>query len=254
LANLEEVMSITDKTRKILWARSGNKCTLCKSNLVTLKSEPYTPIVVGEECHIISEAPNGPRHELLYNYNYDNYENLLLLCSNCHKVVDEQANYFTKPRLKEIKNNHEEEIRATLEKSDPNNLFKTVEEITILPKIKSGKELLNLLDECMALETDYEDTRDNEEVEFIASTMQTFIDYNDFLSMQSEPGPKISTIIELNSLLHDVEEKGFAIFGERKKKRIKFGNGSSDIWNVSLIYLMKVDNPNVIDLSKNSQL
>lgn len=57
-------MSITDKTRKKLWAKSGNRCALCKEELVAYKEEKSDEVVIGEECHIISNRPSGPRHNL----------------------------------------------------------------------------------------------------------------------------------------------------------------------------------------------
>lgn len=244
-------MAISDKTRKILWTRSGNKCSICKARLITLKSEPFTATIVGEECHIVSAAQNGPRYNEIQDYNYDRLENLILLCSNCHKIVDDQIDYYGVDKLKIIKEKHEEEVRTLLEKTDPTNNFKKIDDITVLPKVHSGKELLYLLDDCMAFETDYEDTKDEREIGLIASIMQTLTDYSDFLSSEPEPGPKISIITELNKLLEEIDNSKFALFGEKKKQKITFDNGKSDIWNVSTLYLMKIDNPNVVDLSKN---
>lgn len=98
-------MAITDRTRKILWARSGNSCTMCKTNLVQPQSEQGASVIVGEECHIISEQPRGPRFEQLANFNYDSESNLLLLCANCHKIVDDNVMYYTKARLELTKKN-----------------------------------------------------------------------------------------------------------------------------------------------------
>ena len=54
-------MPITDKTRKILWGRSGNRCAICKNELVIDATGQDAESVVAEECHIISPRQNGPR-------------------------------------------------------------------------------------------------------------------------------------------------------------------------------------------------
>lgn len=75
-------MPITDKTRKVLWVRSGNQCAICKNKLVTEATEADDVFVVGEECHIISPRENGPRHDASYpNEKLDSYENPILLSS-----------------------------------------------------------------------------------------------------------------------------------------------------------------------------
>lgn len=80
-------MGISDKTRKNLWAKSGNRCSICKTELFSgQKNEDEFNI--GEECHIISSKQNGPRYKSNLD-NYDTYDNLILLCRNHHKEIDE---------------------------------------------------------------------------------------------------------------------------------------------------------------------
>ncbi len=52
-------MAITDRTRKILWARSGNCCAVCRKDLIIDASDDDDESVVGEECHI-HEIPPPP--------------------------------------------------------------------------------------------------------------------------------------------------------------------------------------------------
>ncbi|WNH07668.1 HNH endonuclease [Thalassobellus suaedae] len=108
-------MGITVKTRKILWGRSGNRCAICKQELV-LEKDPFNKTLnLGEECHIISGQPNGPRHETLSNFNYDSTENLMLLCCNHHTTIDEQIEKFSKPELIKIKLEHEKWVSSNLD-------------------------------------------------------------------------------------------------------------------------------------------
>jgi hypothetical protein len=112
----QKQLAISEKTRKTLWARSGNRCAICKTELVLDKdSIDNLHLNLGEECHIISRQINGPRHISLKSFNYDNSDNLLLLCCNDHKAVDEQILKYPIGKLQEIKTNHELWVKQNLE-------------------------------------------------------------------------------------------------------------------------------------------
>lgn len=79
-------MAVSDRTRKILWARSGNRCAICRRPLVISKTAEDADSVVGEECHIVSALPKGPRYDPAAPQTLlDDVHNLLLLCSVHHK-------------------------------------------------------------------------------------------------------------------------------------------------------------------------
>jgi hypothetical protein len=110
-------MAISDKSRKILWGRSGNRCAVCKTDLV-LEKDPFNIYLnIGEECHIISKQPNGPRHKLMIDLDYDSCENLLLLCCNHHKMVDEQIEAYPEDKLIAIKTDHESWVKVNLDEN-----------------------------------------------------------------------------------------------------------------------------------------
>lgn len=108
-------MNISDKDRKQLWAKSGNMCAICKRRLF-LPNEEGQEYNIGEECHIISKTPNGPRH-MSNLRNYDTYDNLILLCCEHHKEIDDINNICLYPpkRLYEIKDKHEKWVHDTLQ-------------------------------------------------------------------------------------------------------------------------------------------
>ena len=108
-------MAVSEKSRKILWGRSGNRCAVCKTELV-LEKDPFNKhLNIGEECHIISKQPNGPRHKIVSAFDYDSSENLLLLCCNHHKMVDEQVQAYPEDKLIAIKAEHESWVKANLD-------------------------------------------------------------------------------------------------------------------------------------------
>jgi|SRR3989339_40661 len=131
-------MAISEKTRKKLWAKSGNRCSICKTDLFSNK-EKAEDLNIGEECHIISSKPNGPRHKEGLD-DYDLYNNLILLCRNHHKEIDELTDTYTEKLLWYIKLNHEDWVNTTL-----NNSKAKKERPKFISRITSGKELLNII-------------------------------------------------------------------------------------------------------------
>ena len=99
-------MAITERTRKILWAKASARCSICHEQLVTESTDTDDPSVSGEEAHIVGQSPNGPRAGDISDV--DSYANLILLCRKHHKQVDDQVSYYTVERLREIKRQHEE--------------------------------------------------------------------------------------------------------------------------------------------------
>jgi hypothetical protein len=71
--------------------------------------------LVGEAAHVVAEQLDGPRGDSDLPLDQRNkYENLILLCNVHHKQVDDQENYFTVQKLKEIKYSHEAWVRSSL--------------------------------------------------------------------------------------------------------------------------------------------
>ena len=99
-------MAISIKTTKLLWARSANKCAICKCGL-TLNSLDKNHII-GEQCHIISSKINGPRNDVKQLEDYDDYENIILLCPNHHSIIDSDNKKYTFELLLLLKGSHEQ--------------------------------------------------------------------------------------------------------------------------------------------------
>lgn len=108
-------MTISVKTRKVLWSRSGNICAFpgCRQELTETVSSYSSEIVIGEEAHIVAIMPDGPRGlAMLQLTGLDSYENLILLCPTHHSIVDAQPQIYTVESLLDMKRAHEMRIRA----------------------------------------------------------------------------------------------------------------------------------------------
>jgi len=111
-------MTISDKTRKLLWGRSGSRCAFCRGELILEAQKEDDESIVGEECHIISGKINGPRYDSTFSPDeIDAYPNLILFCRVHHKMVDDQENTFPAAFLHVLKDNHERWVREALDVS-----------------------------------------------------------------------------------------------------------------------------------------
>ena len=56
------IMSITAKTRKMLWGRAGARCSFdgCQIELIKLSEAGTEDAILGEEAHIIAQRKDGP--------------------------------------------------------------------------------------------------------------------------------------------------------------------------------------------------
>jgi len=235
-------MAILDRTRKNLWAKSGNRCSICKTQLFANKenSEEFN---IGEECHIISRKPIGPRHKPDLD-DYDIYDNLILLCRNHHREIDELTDTCTEELLRYIKLNHEKWVQTTL--TNAINANKKIRP-KFLTRIISGKELLNIVSNNYGYRTDYDEVENDEDIEYIAGVLQALIDYGDLCGMV-ETYDRVKMGFQLNKLLKDLEAKGYYLFGEKGIERLKFVNGESDTWSIATLVIKKKDSSEIIKM------
>jgi len=220
-------MAISDKDRKRLWAKSGNRCAICRQELI-MTNDNQSDFNIGEECHIVSSKPNGPRHENGWE-NYDVYENLILLCRNHHKTIDDVSNIllFPKESLISIKSKHEAWVKeelSTTNKTDRVNLITT------------GSELTAIISGCYAMERTNDIISNKEDAEYIGSIWQTIMDYMDLYS-DLEPFQQIQAEYDFQELLQEMSQKGFFMYGSRVTRKRKFTNGKTEIWPIALIYI-----------------
>jgi hypothetical protein len=110
----------TLKTTKMLWGRAAQRCSICRNELVIDSSETDDESLIGDMCHMVAESDDGPRGDPAFPVDQrDSYGNLILLCRNHHKQVDDQVEEFSVPRLNEIKAAHEQWVREQLTTFDP---------------------------------------------------------------------------------------------------------------------------------------
>jgi hypothetical protein len=109
---------ISEKTAKIVWARAGGVCSYpdCFKPLIVSPENLSDPLaVLGEIAHIVGHSEEGPRGEEIFRgADRDSHENLLLLCTEHHTLIDQQSISHPATWLYRVKEDHERWVRERL--------------------------------------------------------------------------------------------------------------------------------------------
>ena len=239
-------MVIKTRTRKSLWAKSGNRCAICRLELVQ-DVDGEESVIIGQECHIISSKTNGPRgNQNLHCLDFDDFENLLLLCANDHTRIDTLSEIYSVEKLIKLKKSHEEWVKTTLS-VDPLTFTNDKFKISSLIKVESGSELIKLVDGAHAFMFDNDVLKTKEEVELIPPLLDLLKDYGDVLDLMGFT-EKAELGIELNDSIKKIEKLGFQIFGLKRNVRLR-NEKKQDMgrWDMSTIVIVRNDHPGIID-------
>ncbi|MEM8926528.1 MAG: HNH endonuclease [Actinomycetota bacterium] len=102
----------TDKTLKILFAASGNRCAFpgCSRSLVAAESDVTAEMVLGEIAHIVGLTPKSARwRKDMTDAERNAPENLVVLCGDHHKVIDNKENErrYSEAVVRRMKSEHQ---------------------------------------------------------------------------------------------------------------------------------------------------
>lgn len=107
-------MRLSQQTTNTVWGRSGGRCYLDRRQELSRSDSGTLPI--GEVAHIVGEKITGPRGDAdMPLEQRSSVANLLLLCPNHHTEIDKHPDIWTTERLKQIKCEHEDWVRRTLD-------------------------------------------------------------------------------------------------------------------------------------------
>ncbi|HBA84324.1 MAG TPA: HNH endonuclease [Verrucomicrobia bacterium] len=247
-------MTISDKTRKVLWGRSGNKCAICKHTLVIDATVQNDEAVVGDECHIISPQPNGPRHDpSVPSEDLDSYDNLILLCRVHHKMIDDQKDTYGPDVLALIKINHEKWVTERLSPSSepkPIRLRRIKNNIPQnLPCLTSGKQILDLVVNSYSSSFDHDEPHDDQEVDLVGGFLQAVHDWAE-MGFDLEPSDLVKAAYELTQMLNQLDESGFAVFGAKEVQVLEGGVGNPSPWPTTILRVIRKTNLSISTMNQ----
>lgn len=244
-------MAITDRARKLLWGKSGNRCAICRVLLSVEKPGSLDGTLFGEEYHIISKSKQGPRYEEKENFNYDSYENLILLCRNHHSLIDQQCEKYTAKLVIKIASNHEQWVSEKLhdDKKKPIGIKRIQENILeVLAEIKDGKTLFGLIKGVMAHNFDYDEIRNDVEKESILEFYGCISDIIDAWDL-FEGSSYIELHLMLDEKIKKLNDSGIMVFGDNEMMYLTGGNPPEDTpWKVAHIKVVHLDNPEEVKM------
>ena len=232
-SNHQKHMSIKVKTRKILWSKSGNRCAICKKHLVQKFEITDANFIVGEECHIISSKENGPRGKVTKLSDYDDDSNLILLCANDHKLIDDFPETFTYEILVNLKKNHEKWIENAIEK-DLQEYIRSANNLEILDEIKNHVQLDIIIKNAHFHFFDSSSITDTNLSIEVSEFFDNLRDLSDIYS-DIEIADKTRYLIDHIKQINKFNETGIRFFGKDLIREYKFLNNPKENYKVAMI-------------------
>jgi hypothetical protein len=125
---------IKESTIKRLFMLSGNECaeTTCIKTLIARDGIS----LISKICHIEAAEPGGARYrDAMTDDERRGFDNLILLCDECHTIIDNPANEktYTVPLLKYWKKTHEAKMltKFTLNPSLLKNIINEISKLSL---------------------------------------------------------------------------------------------------------------------------
>ncbi len=235
--------AISDKTRKLLWGRSGARCATCKSNLVMSATAADVEAVVGDECHIYARHAGGPRaNPNLSEEQVNAYDNLILLCKIHHKLIDDQPNTYTAEYLRALKSRHEAWVSSELQprKQEANS--------HIALRVDNGTDILRIVSQAYGYDFQHDELKTEEEVEAVGSFLQDLQDYDDILS-EIGGAERVKASFAVSQQMKELDQLGFAVFIGTYIAKYRVSDGMMDFPIVSIRVARKT-NPAIQTISE----
>jgi len=125
-------MPVKEREKHIIIAQSGNICAFpeCDQTLV-IEQNGSRSAIVGAAAHIKGENPGAARYdENVTDEERNSSDNLIFLCQNHHKIIDDQPTIYTVEVLMKMKNDHKKWVIENTRKSLPEITFAELEVVT----------------------------------------------------------------------------------------------------------------------------
>lgn len=98
-------MAVNSTTQKLIWGIFAARCSICRCKVVW-ESTTGSRSLTGEIAHIVGAKRSAARGRAAFSSDRDGPDNLMLLCREHHKIVDDNEAEYTVVRLHEIREEH----------------------------------------------------------------------------------------------------------------------------------------------------
>ena len=205
-------VAISNHTRKVLWSLSGNACARCDTALVRAPDAVGdVHAIVGRECHIVAQAADGPRGQAGPREDLDAADNLILLCANCHAVVDMQLERFPPAELRRLKAEHEQRVARRNAPGMPDIRLRGRGRPVALTLVTSGDTLIDIVGPAFSAVYDRPDGLSRPQRRLLGDFFQSCQDWGD---IYSDIGPRghLDAGQDLDDHLGALNEDGLIVY------------------------------------------
>lgn len=227
-------MAISDRTRKILWQRSGNRCAVCRCELAMDSTALSSGAIAGYEYLIRSEAVN-----------FDSYTsltieatNLLLLCSAHHTAIRSQSETYSVEHLREIKKLHEIWVQETLQVE----LKASTHEPFMLYRIQTGKYLISMLHDSHASVFNHDPLEAGYETELVNEFFRLVQDHINLWDQLGSPD-QTQAETHLDKAIWQLETNGFLVYGCQRQEPYQMTGIVMEDWCMAYLLVVRQSNP-----------
>jgi hypothetical protein len=250
------LVAVSGRNRKILWVEAGGRCAICRKPLVTEGTETDDPSVIGEEAHIVARSPGGPRAGDIHPDRLDHHENLILVCREHHKQIDDQPNHHTVERLRQIKQAHKE-WTASLgqDEAGPMRVVPdpTVAQPRLLKIISTGHVLWQMVEDSVAIEHSYPDHLAEEDEDFIIEFLDLVKDCGDISGDLTSVRQQHDAGKALGRYVGGLAERGFLVGAYVRRMLLKGGVKREPMpWPILRIEVQPATHAQVVNVDGDS--
>jgi hypothetical protein len=211
--------------------------------LTEAPAEPDPAVVVGEECHIVSEKPDGPRYRPLELSQVNAYDNLILLCPSDHEIVDKQPLHYSEERLRERKREHERSVR---ELPGPPRLRVRRDrsvEAQLVYLTASGRDLMTAAGGAHAAEVLIPEVANTVEADLVGGFVQNVQDWGELWD-EIPMAERLKAELDLTYAVKELQEAGFVVYIGQRRDALE-GNGVPTSWTVAVLHIYRDDDPRI---------
>jgi hypothetical protein len=232
-------VAISDRTRKLLWGRSGDRCAMCRKPLSRDPEHASDRVaLVGEECHIVGRSPDGPRGGEHRVGDIDGYENLVLLCASDHAAADGHEASWTVERLRETKAAHERWVAARLseQRVQPEMSWQMPgTRRTDIESIRSGSRLMGLYERALSASVRLPERLERAPRELAGALFRTAQEWSENWADVAFD-QKLEIEAALDEALDELAAEGFMVLGGVQQKLL-IVDGQESPWPEALIFV-----------------
>ncbi|NMC36278.1 hypothetical protein GYA49_04510 [Candidatus Beckwithbacteria bacterium] len=230
---------VSFKTSKIIWALSRNQCAICKKKLTKKIKKQH--LVLGQECHIRSDKENGPRFDPSYPVEKLNLpDNLILLCRDHHKIIDDLPEKYPIEKLEKIKLDHESQrVRSINKNNDSPKVIQSTKYLAAI-QIITGMQLINAVAGYHAYSASFDETDDEELYKLIKEFLVCLKDLDALIDVSE--GLKLDIAREIKRLIAKLNSHGYYVYCATVLDKLRM-NGKDTPWKT--FYCVLSSNPSI---------